>query len=698
MSDNTDLVSKVYEDLLQVLVLEPHHEKDLKRRGYSDDEITQTNIKTLPRATKNIVDKLSSKWGDELRFVPGFFKMNGQNWAINASTCMVIPIMSPHGEVSGIKISPDKEGVKKYFLLTSAKATGSSNDTCGTPAKPEPHYPTFLPDEQKDGVLRITEGEHKANLATLNSDVYTISVPGVQFWKKTLPYIRDAKPNKILISFDSDKSDSQATSIDTDEDFKVGKELSKLYHALKNEGFNVFIEDWDAKHGKGIDDVLINGNESEISELDQEDAEKFCAEKLSSEIEAEWVYILKTKSFLNTNTGLELDKEQFDDYMGSRTEAKGKPSTNFINDPSNPQFVKAIYVPKFPSVVEFEGHPCYNTWRDQNISPVEGDCQPFLDHINYLLPKKQESDILLDFLAFQVQQQGKKMSWAIILQGKHGTGKSYLGILLGLLLGEKNVGLPSNEAIKERYTGWQLNKSVILIEELMCTGRIDLANKLKPMISQGTATIRQMRREEYTVPNTYNILAFTNHKDALHIEDGERRYCPFFSPAEPRGRDYYDQLFDWTNENYAKILHFLLERDISNFNAKGRAPRTDAISEMTDLSMAPHEEFIRDSILDSEVPFKTDIVCTRDVTAYINKRFGKTFTTRSIANVISKHGGEAIGQVRLNNNTRKSLTAVRDVESWKKSEPDIIKKAYLDGTETIDEFSADAIEGRRQMF
>lgn len=701
MSDETSLISTVYEDLLQVLVLEPHHEKQLKHRGYTADEIVQSNIKTLPRATKSIVSKLVAKHGDELRHVPGFFKMNGKEWSLSASSCMMIPIMSPHGEISGIKLCSDKEGLKKYFLLSSAKATGSSNDTCGTSAKPEPHYPTFSPEDPQEGVIRITEGEHKANLATINSDVYTISVPGVNFWQKILPYIRDAKPNKVLIAFDSDKSDSSSTSVDSDEEFKVGKELSKLYNALKSEGFNAVIEDWDAMYGKGIDDVLVDGNGDKIIELTDIEADKFCAEKLANQIDSEWVYIIKRKSFLNTTNGVEFDKEQYDDYMTCRMDDKGKPSTKFIQDPSTPKFTQCVYHPQFPSVVEYNGHPCYNTWRDPKITPVEGDCSIFLDHINYLLPDETESNILLDFLAHQIQKPGHKMSWAILIQGGHGIGKSYLGYLLGSLLGEENVGRPSNDVIKSQFTKWQLNKSVIVIEELMGTGRVDFANKLKPMISERIATIREMRVDEYTVPNTYNIIAFTNHRDSIMLEDGDRRYCVLFSPAKSKGRTYYDTLFDWTEKNYPCVLDYLMKRDISSFNAKGRAPDTDAKSEMIDLSMSAHEEFVRDSIANGEVPFTSDIVCVSDIAAYVNKRFKKSLTARGVANIVAKYGGEALGQYRLDRK-RKSLTAIRDVDKWKLADNDVILKSYLDGTNMQDPYTKDGLsesdENRRQSF
>jgi len=692
MSDITETASMVYEDLLQCLVLEPHHEKMLEKRGFSEDEIDIGGWKTLPASTKSIVAKLAKKHGDDLGKVAGFYRQGGGDWALSASRCLVIPIRSPHGEISGIKLRSDNDkAIKKYFLLTSAKASGRSEDTCGTPAKPEPHFPAFMPDDPVDGVVRITEGEFKADIATLHSNVYTMSIPGVGFWSKILPHIREMKPNKVLLAFDSDKSDVHSTSVDSEEEYKVGKELSKLYTALKNEKFNVVIEDWDGQYGKGIDDVLTAGHEDKIFELTDHEADKFCSEKISGDLNDEWIYILKNKIFINTKTGAEFDKEQFDDLMISSSEEKGKPSANFMKDPSSRKFYQSIYMPSFPPVVEYLGHECYNTWREHPISAVDGDPSIFTDHIKYLLPNEDEANILLDWMAYQVQFPGRKMSWAIILQGQQRTGKSYIGFALRQILGDENIGLPSNEAIKGQFTKWQYGHSVIIIEEIMTTGRIDVMNKLKPMITENMATIRQMRTDEYTVPNVYNLIAFTNHRDAIKIESDDRRYCALFSEAKPKKSHEYESLFDWTRKNAGVIYGYLMNRDLSAFKPKGRAPFTLAKQEMVNLSHTVWQEFIIDGIEDSYTPFQSDIVTSKGITAYINKRFNLRLTTRTVANEIVTHGGGFVARMRVgNDNEAKRLMAVRNLDNWIQADKDIIKKAYLDGQDSnFDQFIDD---------
>ena len=53
-------------------------------------------------------------------------------------------------------------------------------------------------------LIRVTEGELKADVATALSDIFTISVPGVGAWRTALPILRTLKPKEVRLAFDSD--------------------------------------------------------------------------------------------------------------------------------------------------------------------------------------------------------------------------------------------------------------------------------------------------------------------------------------------------------------------------------------------------------------------------------------------------------------------------------------------------------------
>lgn len=73
-----------------------------------------------------------------------------------------------------------------------------------------------------------------------------------------------------------------------------------------------------------------------------------------------------------------------------------------------------------------------------------------------MIPDEQERQILIEWLAFQVQNPGVKIRWSVVLCGKHQqTGKSTIGHFMRKVLGEDNVKSPSNERLHEIYTDWQ---------------------------------------------------------------------------------------------------------------------------------------------------------------------------------------------------------------------------------------------------
>src|SRR5205807_10175402 len=98
-------------------------------------------------------------------------------------------------------------------------------------------------------VVRITEGELKADVATALSGVLTISVPGVSAWRGALPVLRTLAQAKVLLAFDADAASNP----------HVARAAQATAEALAAEGWDVAVELWDGSLAKGIDDALAAG-------------------------------------------------------------------------------------------------------------------------------------------------------------------------------------------------------------------------------------------------------------------------------------------------------------------------------------------------------------------------------------------------------------------------------------------------------
>ena len=420
--------------------------------------------------------------------------------------------------------------------------------------------------------------------------------------------------------------------------------------------------------GKGIDDVLIDGNMDVITQMSDKKAEEFCSEMLMPNQPKGWVYVVSTKRFHNVETMIEYDKEQYSDEFAHLVE-RGTASKDAISNPQFKKYPQLAYDPKQQLVYidKDNQQPTYNLYRPSKLIPKEGDVTTLLEHFDYLFVTEYERNIVLDYIAYNVQKKGHKILWMLIIRGHQGTGKSYIGDILVNLLGQHNVSMPSNDEIHEIYTGWLKSSHLIIIEELMARGRLELMNKLKPIITQGVVQIREMHKPAYKMKNVANLIAFTNYDDSIIVDKDDRRYCMVYSDVKPKPTTYYKTLWDWTRNNYEAMLYYFLDRDISTFNPNGHAPMTEGKRIAISATKLPIDEYIDEGVENREWPFINDILAVSDLSEVIKRRFNKTLTSHAIGRKLKELGAVQFpAQLTLSTGSKRRLWALRDVDKYMK--------------------------------
>jgi len=245
-----DILCKVYTSLLRALTLSDVHRENLRQRGLTDDEIHKRRYRTLPlQGRAAIAKKLASVYDPELLVkVPGFFveKEGNKRWLTLAGTPgILIPVRNLSGQIVAIKIRADDPGEgPKYTWLSSASHGGPGPGN-------RVHIPTFTGDRS---LVRITEGELKADIATALSDILTLSIPGVSSWRQALPVLKQCQAKIVSLAFDADAKTNH----------NVARALDLTFQALTQQGYEVQIETWDITQGKGIDDLLAAGEKPKI--------------------------------------------------------------------------------------------------------------------------------------------------------------------------------------------------------------------------------------------------------------------------------------------------------------------------------------------------------------------------------------------------------------------------------------------------
>ncbi len=208
--------------------------------------------------------------------------------------------------------------------------------------------------------------------------------------------------------------------------------------------------------------------------------------------------------------------------------------------------------------------------------------QKFVKHIAILTSEK-EAETLLNWMAYAAQNPGKKILWVPLIQSVEGVGKSIIGnLLIHHVFGPQNAGVVDSVIIAEKNNSWASSKMLRVLEEIKLSGhnRYEVLNQLKPLITNPTITRVEKFEISSEVRNTCNFLAFTNYKDALPIDEHDRRWWLVFSPIT--SLDHLETVVGKSRQEYFEPLHllaqkdspygtefktFLLDRDVSTFNS-----------------------------------------------------------------------------------------------------------------------------------
>lgn len=672
--------SKIYQMILDNITLDKKHYINLVNRGFQKDSIEKNNYKSWPYRRAQLASIITDQFNVEK--IPGFWRDENGIWNLAGAAGLVVPVRNFDSSIESFKIridSADSHG--KYISLSTNPKKNKSNEIKypeGTQASTSVHYP-LTSKEFASETLVITEGEIKADLVCLHmQNVYCVSIPGVLTWEWALHAVDQLKPKKILLAFDADKNKECSSSKPESTSFVVAKSLAKMYLALKEKNLNVKILDWNEQYGKGIDDVLVAGFADKINELDNEESKKFCEQSLKDDLFCEWLYIIQTKRFYNNNTDQHLDKEQFDDKFSPKY-SKTTASKIMLRNPAFTRIDCLVYEPKKEAIFEKDNLKYLNTWKPTDITQTHGNAKMFYDHLMYILPDEIEREIFLDWFAFNVQFPGVKINWAILIQGVHGTGKSYFTFVMQKMIGKRNVSILGNEEFHEKYTDWGVHCSFVIFEEIMGAGKIATTNKLKTLITQDEFKVRSMHKGYYPQPNKFNFLLYTNYKDSIVIDNTERRYCIFHSPAI-KSNDiekmelYFKNLFDWTDKNSGEILYQLMNRDLSKFNPKSDAPITTGKKELVRNSLKPVEVWIEECIEDKLWPFEQDVISANHLLECL-PTFVKNCSPQFLGRTLAKMGATQLKQIRLDGN-RLRVWCVRNNLKWENSSEESIINEY----------------------
>lgn len=356
----------------------------------------------------------------------------------------------------------------------------------------------------------------------------------------------------------------------------------------------------------------------------------------------DWVYDTSDDKFFNTSKKIAVSQQGFcamydrkafskKDLLDGNTSPSSTASDLALNVFNLPTVDGRRYMPGRDAIFhEPDGTFC-NTYPEHEIPDVPEKMLPrdvkvierVKAHIDHLLKEDAERRMLLDWISWVVQNPGKHVNYAVLLQGVEGDGKSFFAELMRAVMGVSNVTMLNAHIVHSDFTDWAYGQCVACLEEVRIVGRQgkdkwETVNRIKPFITNNVIEIHPKGKAVMNVINTTSYMLFSNYKDALPLDENSRRYLVLFSRWQHREElkafkeanpKYYERLYDTLSECAGALRKWLIEHEQDeSFDPRGDAPETKARKVMIAKSKP---EFIQ--VLDQIIEDDETVEASRDM-------------------------------------------------------------------------------------
>jgi hypothetical protein len=243
-----------------------------------------------------------------------------------------------------------------------------------------------------------------------------------------------------------------------------------------------------------------------------------------------------------------------------------------------------------------------NRWRDARPVPTAGNVQPWIKHLERMIPDQREREHVLNVMAFKVQHPNRKINHAVLHGGNPGSGKDTLWAPFFWAVGGeslKNVSLVRNEEITSQW-GYALETEVLVINELRQSEAKDrraLENTLKPLIAAPPEFLSVQRKglAPYDLVNRLLVVSFSNERVAINLPSDDRRWFVVWSDAPRMTDEEGAVMWTWLNAGgKSAVAAWLHARNVSAFNPGASPFLTEAKAIMVEAGMSGAESFLVD--------------------------------------------------------------------------------------------------------
>jgi hypothetical protein len=212
----------------------------------------------------------------------------------------------------------------------------------------------------------------------------------------------------------------------------------------------------------------------------------------------------------------------------------------------------------------------YNLWRGFGVEPKAGSWALIEVHLREVICAGHEANYewLICWLAYAVQNPGRRAEVAVVLRGLKGTGKGMIGQLLIRIFRGHAVHIAQTKHLVGHFNAHLLDALFLFADEVIWGGDKQADAVLKSLVTESTLMIEPKGVDSFPMPNMLKILMATNNDWAVPASADERRYFVLDVPDYRKGdADYFNALnAAIEGDEAAAFLDHLLTLDLSGFD------------------------------------------------------------------------------------------------------------------------------------
>jgi len=332
-----------------------------------------------------------------------------------------------------------------------------------------------------------------------------------------------------------------------------------------------------------------------------------------------------------------------------------------------------------PICLDPNGKRALNSWRgfDYDESLIGADISPFLDHVYYLFGDK--ADMFLDLLAHAIQKPGELPHSGIVhISEVHGKGRSTLGNFLAnhVFRGYGVSGVDLSWLLAGEFNSIIAGRILITVDEIKTGSKYNNKEAMKSLINAGTRIVNGKNEKQYIEFNAGRWLIFSNHLDAVAIDETDRRFWVVEHTEACKSPEYYRQFAAWCEvyRNAGAVRVYLKHRDISGFNPGERPPLDEAKLNAIAANKSEDAYIVEDIIND----WGSDVIGSRDVRQQAMFREHKFSSDKSMGYALKEAKCQQAKPIKVDKKTER-IWAIRNHDRWAKAEPHELTAELLKG-------------------